>query len=111
MMRRMIYKLRNKKGETITETLVGVLIVGMGTAILVTGITTALKINQKTKEMSTKNAFSYTEPEESEPPVKFLVVKMKVKDESATWDTIIIPVSVYKDTANGNDYVWFVAEP
>ena len=107
MMRRMIYKLRNKKGETITETLVGVLIVGMGTAILVTGITTALRINQKTKEMSTKNAFSYTEPEELEPP-NFLVVKMKVKDESATWS---IPVSVYKDTANGNDYVWFVAKP
>lgn len=106
MMRRMIYKLRNKKGETITETLVGVLIVGMGTAILVTGITTALKINQKTKEMSTKNAFSYTATEVL-PPGNALVVK----DASGTWDTIIIPVSVYKDTANGNDYVWFVAKP
>ena len=105
MMRRMIYKLRNKKGETITETLVGVLIVGMGTAILVTGITTALKINQKTKEMSTKNAFSYTA---TEGPTDNALV---VKDASGTWDTIIIPVSVYKDTANGNDYVWFVAKP
>lgn len=109
MMRRMIYKLRNKKGETITETLVGVLIVGMGTAILVTGITTALKINQKTKEMSTQNAFSYPAPEE--PTVNTTVNTLVVKDASGTWDTIIIPVSVYKDTANGNDYVWFVAEP
>ena len=105
MMRRMIYKLRNKKGETITETLVGVLIVGMGTAILVTGITTALKINQKTKEMSTQNAFSYTAPEGFTPPVKALVVK----DASVTWSTI--PVNEYKDTANGKDYVWFVAKP
>ena len=103
MMRRMIYKLRNKKGETITETLVGVLIVGMGTAILVTGITTALKINQKSKEMSTKNAFSYTA---TEGPTDNALV---VRDASVTWSTI--PVSEYKDTANGNDYVWFVAEP
>lgn len=103
MMRRMIYKLRNKKGETITETLVGVLIVGMGTAILVTGITTALKINQKTKEMSTKNAFSYTVPEGfSPPPDKALVVK----GDSVIWSTI--EVNEYKDTAN---YVWFVAKP
>lgn len=107
MMRRMIYKLRNKKGETITETLVGVLIVGMGTAILVTGITTALRINQKTKEMSTKNAFSYPATEGLTATDNALVVK----DASGTWDTIIIPVSVYKDTANGNDYVWFVAKP
>ena len=104
MMRRMIYKLRNKKGETITETLVGVLIVGMGTAILVTGITTALKINQKTKEMSTQNAFSYTATEVL-PPGNALVVK----DASVTWSTI--SVSEYKDTANGKDYVWFVAKP
>ena len=103
MMRRMIYKLRNKKGETITETLVGVLIVGMGTAILVTGITTALKINQKTKEMSTKNAFSYTA---TEGPTDNTLV---VKDASVTWSTI--PVNEYKDTANGKDYVWFVAKP
>ena len=105
MMRRMIYKLRNKKGETITETLVGVLIVGMGTAILVTGITTALKINQKTKEMSTKNAFSYTVPEGFTPLDKALVVK----GDSVIWSTI--EVKEYKDTANGNDYVWFVAKP
>ena len=103
MMRRMIYKLRNKKGETITETLVGVLIVGMGTAILVTGITTALKINQKTKEMPTKNAFSYTA---TEGPTENVLV---VKDASVTWSTI--KVYEYKDTKNGKDYVWFVAKP
>ena len=102
-MSRMIHMLRNKKGETITETLVGVLIVGMGTAILVTGITTSLKINQKTKEMSDKkNKFSYTATEG--PADKVLVVKNATK----TWATIV--VSEYKDTANGNNYVWFVTE-
>ena len=102
-MSRMIHMLRNKKGETITETLVGVLIVGMGTAILVTGITTSLKINQKTKEMSeNKNKFSYTATEVT--PHKALVVK----DATYTWATI--KVSEYKDTAYGNNYVWFVIE-
>ena len=58
----MISKLKNKRGESIIEALVSLLIAVISIALLVTSVTVATKINLKNKTRQTDAlAFSYTD--------------------------------------------------
>lgn len=46
------YKNRNKKGETLTETLVAILIIAICFVMLQTSVVTASKINSNTRNMN-----------------------------------------------------------
>jgi len=71
---------------------------GMASAILVTGITTSLNINKKTKEMSAANKFTYTANGSAS------VKGMTIKDSTGYILSDTIEVDEYKDA---NNYVWF----
>ena len=61
----MISKLKNKRGESIIEALVSLLIAVISIALLVTSVTVATKINLKNKTRQTDAlAFSYASSEE-----------------------------------------------
>ena len=60
----MFRKLKNKRGESIIEALVSLLIAVISIALLVTSVTVATKINLKNKTRQTEAlAFSYTDSE------------------------------------------------
>ena len=105
-------KLLNKKGESLVESLVAILIFTMASIILYSMVTTASKINMEAKENDKNIASQLAVAEHAEIPVGDGKVIISIKDiASGTAEKISeTNVKVYRDNSkDGTLYSYFAA--
>lgn len=94
-MKYMLRKLHSRKGETIIETIIGMLIVAMASVVLVTGVVKASEINKATKKAMDHNQFTHTPSVTNDTQYKLM---------SPTLSGYDIELKYYEDA---NHYMWF----
>lgn len=104
----MIRKLRQKKGETLVETLVSMLIAVLSMAILSMATMTATNVNQEIREIDEKYNKELRQVESLDGSVKTSVqtlsLTFKSVDGTTVYDTDTVSVTVY-----GNDDASFIS--
>ena len=95
----MIKKLRQKKGETLVDTMVSLLIAVLSVVMLSTAVLTTTKINQQTREMDERFNAQLLEAEGLDNSVKKKNVQISIRfsslDDSAVYENSTAEVLLY----------------
>ena len=100
-------KLRQQRGESIAETLLAVLLIGLCTAFFVTAVVTGVRLNEQAKALDQKYTRQLNSAERGETPSEekyAVLISYTIKDISRT-DTIDIGY-----TGEGGDSLWAFRE-
>lgn len=104
----MIRKLRQRKGETLVETLISMLIAVLSMGILSMATMTATNVNQEIREIDEKYNEELRQVESLDDSVKMSIQTLNLSFESAdgttVYDTDTVSVTVY-----GNDDAAFLS--
>ena len=95
-------KLRQQRGESIAETLLAVLLIGLCTAFFVTAVVTGVRLNEQAKALDRKYTQQLNSAERGDYPSeeKYAELSYTIEDISRT-DTIVIGY-----TGEGGDSLW-----
>ncbi len=83
-------KLRDRRGETLTETLCAVLVLALAVALLGTMIDASSRLDRKTDQAAGELYQSFSEAEKPGAPTETGTVSVQVGD-----DTVTVPVDFY----------------
>ncbi len=106
-MRKLIAKLKSKKGESLVESMAAILIFTMASLVLYSMVTTAGDINGKAKEKDRANQIQMVGIEKGDPAVQNGAAIVTMTLESTGQEIAEVDVDIYGGKNEGDLYAYF----